>query len=298
MRFLNFASAILATTFLQTQASPTPATSETGLAKRASYVKTSGTLFNIDGTTGYYAGTNFYPLAFLTNNADVDLVFTQLAAAGLKVLRVWGFNDITSSTSSVWFQSFISGASPVINTGTNGLQRLDYVVSSAESHGIKLIINFVNNWSDYGGMAAYNSFYGTAATPDLWYTSSTVQAQYKAYIKAVVSRYTTSTAIFAWELANEVRCTGCATTVITNWATSTSAYIKSLDSNHLVTLGDEGFGASIPGGDGSYPFQTGPGVDWVANLKISTIDFGTFHLYPSSCKWNLFFVLLIGLTKH
>jgi mannan endo-1,4-beta-mannosidase len=46
----------------------------------------------------------------------------------------------------VWFQSFVSGASPVINTGTYGLQRLDYVVESAEAHGISLIINFVNNW--------------------------------------------------------------------------------------------------------------------------------------------------------
>jgi hypothetical protein len=79
-------------------------------------------------------------LGFLSNNADIDLVMGHLQFSDLKVLRVWvgyeavilfhqktklrhciaGFNDITSSTSCVWFQ---------INTGTNGLQRLDYVVS-------------------------------------------------------------------------------------------------------------------------------------------------------------------------
>lgn len=128
-------------------------------------------------------------------------------------------------------------------------------------------------------MPAYNTYYGTTKTT--WYTDAAVQTQYKAFIKAVVSRYTTSPAIFAWELANEPRCNGCPTTIITNWATSISAYIKSLDPNHLVTLGDEGFGLT-PGSDGSYPFQFGEGLDFAANLKIPDLDFGTFHLYPGS----------------
>jgi mannan endo-1,4-beta-mannosidase len=269
-------------------AAPSPVGTDQGLSKRATITTTNGLLFNIDGKTAYFAGTNSYWIGFLTNNADVDLVMTQLAGAGLNVLRVWGFNDITSATSGVWYQSFIPGASPVINTGANGLQRLDYVVSSAEAHGIKLIINFVNNWSDYGGMPAYNTYYGT--TKETWYTNTAVQTQYKAYIAAVVARYKTSTAIFAWELANEPRCNGCATSVITNWATTISAYIKSLDSSHLVTLGDEGF--MNGGGDGSYPYTIGEGIDFQANLKISTLDFGTFHLYPSACKSNFPIALL------
>lgn len=179
-----------------------------------------------------------------------------------------------------WFQSFVKGQSPSINTGVDGLQRLDYVVQSANTHGIRLIIPFVNYWDDYGGIQAYASYYGISKTQ--WYTHAESQAQYQKYIAAVVGRYVNSPAIFAWELANEPRCNGCATTVITQWATKTSAYIKSLDSNHLVTLGDEGFG--LTDSDTSYPFQFGEGVDWEANLKISTIDFGTIHLYPE--HWN------------
>jgi mannan endo-1,4-beta-mannosidase len=175
-----------------------------------------------------------------------------------------GFNDVTQTTSGVWYQSFVTGQQPQINTGANGLQRLDYVVSSASSHGIKLIVNFVNNWGDYGGMPAYNTYYGTTKTA--WYTDSKVQAQYQAYIKAVVSRYKDSTAIFAWELANEPRCNGCNPSIVTDWATKTSAYIKSLDSNHMITMGDEGFVNG--GGDGSYPYTTGEGMDFEANLRI------------------------------
>jgi len=145
---------------------------------------------------------------------------------------------------------------------------LDYVVASAEAHGISLIINFVNNWTDYGGMAAYCSYYGISPVTG-WYTSTAAQTQYKAYIAAVVSRYTTSKAIFAWELANEPR------------IATTSAYIKSLDPNHMVTIGEEGFGLTT-GSDGSYPYTIGPGSNFTNNLAVSTIDFGTFHLYPSS----------------
>lgn len=95
----------------------------------------------IDGKKQYFAGTNSYWIGFLTNNADVDTVMQHLQASGEKVLRVWGFNDVTSvpSAGTVYYQSFVNGVAS-INTGANGLQRLDYVVKSAEAHGIKLII--------------------------------------------------------------------------------------------------------------------------------------------------------------
>jgi mannan endo-1,4-beta-mannosidase len=48
----------------------------------------------------------------------------------------------------------------------------------------------------------------------------------------------------------------------------------------MVTLGDEGF--MNGGGDGSYPYTTGEGVDFAANLKVPNLDFGTFHLYSGS----------------
>lgn len=94
--------------------------------------------------------------------------------------------------------------------------------------------------------------------------------------------------IKAWELANEPRCGGSSTTAsstctvstITTWASTMSAYIKSIDSNHLVALGDEGF-FNDPG-NAIYVYQGSLGIDFVANLAISTLDFGTFHLYPDS----------------
>ena len=161
-------------------------------------------------------------------------------------------------------QSFISGQQPQINLGANGLGKLDTVVAAAEKYNIKLIIPFVNYWTDYGGMQKYTGYYGVAWKD--FYTNAGCQAQYRTYISTVVNKYKASTSIFAWELANEPRCPGCATSVITNWATSTSAYIKSLDPAHMVTIGDEGF--MNGGGDGSYAYTIAEGVDFAQNIQI------------------------------
>lgn len=75
--------------------------------------------------------------------------------------------------------------------------------------------------------------------------------------------------------------------MIYNWATSISKYIKSLDSKHMVTLGDEGwFAPADKIGDGSYAYSGAEGVDFVRNLGIKTLDYGVFHLYPDSWGYN------------
>lgn len=52
----------------------------------------------------------------------------------------------------------------------------------------------------------------------------------------------------------------------------------------LLTYYVEGFGLDV-GSDGSYPFTYAEGLDFATNLAIDTIDFGTFHLYPSTCMY-------------
>ncbi|KAI6591715.1 hypothetical protein MCOR12_007936 [Pyricularia oryzae] len=245
----------------------------------AGFATTNGTRFTIDGETQYLVGTNAYWLPFLTNNADVDLALDQMAASGIKILRTWGFNDVTSiptDPNTVWFQ-YLSASGSIINEGPNGLQRLDYIVAGAEKRGLKLIIPFVNNWQDYGGVPAYEAAFGRGSST--WFKHEPAQAQYQAYVKAVVSRYAASPAIFSWQLANEPRCFLCSTDDIFNWATKTSELVKSLDPNHLVSIGDEGQGLT---GDVWTPYWLVFGTDFWRNLQIKTIDFGTFHMYPTT----------------
>ena len=158
-------------------------------------------------------------------------------------------------------------------------------MQSAKARGIRLIVALTNNWSDYGGIDVYVSALG-CANHGAFYTDSRCISGFQTYIRNFVGRYKDEPTILAWELANEPRCKGsnggegsCTAATITQWATTISQFIKSIDSNHLVALGDEGF---YQGGDssGGYPYNAGEGIDFVANLRISSLDFGTVHMYP------------------
>ncbi|KAK5133573.1 hypothetical protein LTR08_007612 [Meristemomyces frigidus] len=269
----------------------------------ASVSKTHPRLFNYNGTgASFFAGTNVWWASHILSDSDLAIVFAQIKNTQLQVARVWGFGSVNTDPGpdSVFFQ-LLNSTGSYINYAANGIPRLDAVVSEAEKVGLKIVINFVNNvrsslhqpsnladssqWSDLGGIASYNAAFGGNATT--WYTDAQSQQVYRAYIKLLVNRYKCSSAIFAWELANEPRCHGCDTSVIYNWATEISQYVKSLDAEHMVTLGDEGWFAAADGvGDGSYAYGGGEGVDFVKNLGIATLDYGVFHLYPDSWSYN------------
>ncbi|KAK3670156.1 hypothetical protein LTR78_010003 [Recurvomyces mirabilis] len=253
----------------------------------ASVDRTHPRLFNYNGTGAkYFAGTNTWWASHILSDTDLDTVFSDIKASQLQVTRVWGFGSVNTDPGpgTVFFQ-LLNSTGSYLNYAANGIPRLDAVVSYAEKNGIKLVLPFVNNWSDLGGIASYNAAFGGNATT--WYTDTQSQQVYRDYIKLLVNRYKCSSAIFAWELGNEPRCHGCPTSVIYNWATGVSEYIKSLDSKHMVTLGDEGWFAPPDNiGDGSYAYSGAEGVDFSLNLGIKTLDYGTFHLYPDSWGYN------------
>ncbi|KAB5590762.1 mannan endo-1,4-beta-mannosidase A [Ceratobasidium theobromae] len=267
-----------------------------------SFVKTSGQEFTLDGQRFTVVGSNAYWMAQLSTTADMTTAFNDLKNAGFTTLRTWGFNEVTSPSGT--YYNLWSGSTPTLNTGSNGLGKFDTVVAQAKAAGIRLIVALTNNWSDYGGMDVYVKQLLGSNNHDLFYTDATVKAAFKNYVKGFVERYKNEPTIMAWELANEPRCKGstgtstgtCTTQTITTWATELSAYIKSIDSNHLVALGDEGF-YNQPSA-ATYPYQGSEGVDFDANLsawwrykgtqilniatEISSLDFGTFHSYPQS----------------
>jgi mannan endo-1,4-beta-mannosidase len=55
--------------------------------------------------------------------------------------------DVTEVPDKGFFFQVISNGTTTINTGPNGLQRLDKVLEIAEKHKIKLIFALTNNWN-------------------------------------------------------------------------------------------------------------------------------------------------------
>ncbi|XP_010522867.1 PREDICTED: mannan endo-1,4-beta-mannosidase 1 isoform X3 [Tarenaya hassleriana] len=89
--------------------------------------------------------------------------------------------------------------------------------------------------------------------------------------------------IFAWELINEPRCNDPSGSTLQKWVKEMAAYVKSIDSNHLLEVGLEGFyGKSRPERMIYNPNTGITGSDFLSNNLIPDIDFATIHIYPDS----------------
>lgn len=141
----------------------------------------------------------------------------------------------------------------------------------------------------------------TGLKKDDFYTNETLKGWYKDYVNGLLNhtnQYTNrklkdEPSVFAWELANEPRCNTdaqCKDNILYNWAKEMSEYVKSVDPNHMVSLGDEGF-YNKPYGyyneytTSNYAFYGAEGVDFEKLMTINTLDFGTPHLYLD--QWGM-----------
>ena len=285
-----------------------------GCAKPSAHVRASLDVvqhppasFVVDGKPLCFTGSNNY-YAIYKPKPLVDDLFDAARALGLKVMRVWGMLDRGSLDGSVpnvdgsgqkdgvYFQYWDpTSGRPAYNDGEDGLQRLDYVLAAAAKHDIKLIVVLVNNWHEFGGIDQYLTWYGKSRHHE-FFTAAEPRQAYKAWLEHVISRknsvngrlYREDPTVFSWELANEPRCnnggsfdaaSGWDKTTLTGWAGEMSAYVKSLDPNHLVSVGDEGF---LDGGGQHWAYGAKDGVDHAALTALPNVDFGTFHLYPEA----------------
>jgi mannan endo-1,4-beta-mannosidase len=223
---------------------PTPGLAPTGFATR------SGTQFLLNGQPFHFIGANRYQAATMSDSA-LDQMFQALSSqAGGKVLRFWAF------------QSYTNGG-----TDWSGIDR---VVAHAKSNGILLIPVLENQWQDctQGGykydswyQSGYNSPYGS------------YPLSFRDYVARIVNRYKNEPTIFAWMLMNEAesKSSGGSSvpTALYNFTADMSSYIKSLDSNHMVTLGN----MSNEGQPGT------EGENFTKLYSLSTIDFAECHDY-------------------
>jgi hypothetical protein len=85
-----------------------------------------------------------------------------------------------------------------------------------------------------------------------------------------------------WEVANEPRCQSDSSgATLQNWINEMASYIKSIDQNHMVSTGEEGF---YSGGSG-WMYDGSQGTSYIANHYSPYVDACSFHLYPDT--WSL-----------
>ncbi|KAL6770837.1 hypothetical protein ACKKBF_B32890 [Auxenochlorella protothecoides x Auxenochlorella symbiontica] len=249
----------------------------------------------------YAAGTNaFYAAqADLLSPDDVTSLMAVHAMKGANVLRVFAFSDGYGTQQNILtpvpFQPRLG------EYNEEALKRLDFVLAAAAAKGIRLVLTLTNYWPFYGGQRFYvDSVKGTGAPQELFYTDPEIRKYFKDYITKLATRTNTVTGqryvddptILAWQLGNEPRTSngydssnGLAPgALMTAWTREMSAHIKSLDCNHMVSTGHEGFTTNGDCCNGHTWLNNGlTGTDWVAsNLEDPNVDFATLHVYPAS----------------
>lgn len=271
----------------------------------ASFVSARNGDFHVDGQSFRYAGTNAYYLQTYENiePGAVDRAFNAFENAGITVVRTWGYYDGPAE----W-----NGDAPIQpragEYSEENLKLLDKVIAQGKEKGIRFIVTLTNFYPDLGGICQYNLWAGVPeaeACDDsgdsmaLFMNGSEQQKLYKNYIDMLLNRVNTETgvayknepAIFSWEIINEGRNPGGDPQELRDWYQEIAQYIKSIDSNHMVSTGEEGFENGEPSEysidqyANTYILRSGQGTSYLKNTAIPEIDYASAHWYPSG--WGM-----------
>ncbi|KAJ4822950.1 Mannan endo-1,4-beta-mannosidase 7 [Turnera subulata] len=257
------------------------------------FIRTRGARFLLNGNPYYANGFNAYWLMYVASDPSqrpkVSAAFRQATSHGLTVARTWAFSD--------------GGYRPLqYSPGAYNEQMfkgLDFVVAEARRYGIKVILSLANNYDSFGGKKQYVNWARSRGqyltSDDDFFRHPVVKGYYKNHVKTVLNRYNSFTGIhykddptiMAWELMNEPRCTSDPSgRTIQAWIAEMASFVKSIDRNHLLEAGLEGFyGQSTPQRKSLNP-NTNIGTDFIANNRIPGIDFATVHAYPDQWLSN------------
>ncbi|OVA07763.1 Glycoside hydrolase [Macleaya cordata] len=255
------------------------------------FVGVSGTQFMLDGKPFYANGWNSY---WLMDQAVEDFsrhrvrkMFQLGAKMGLSVCRTWAFNDGAYNALQISPGRFDERV----------FKGLDHVIAEARQNGVRLILSLVNNLQPFGGKTQYVKWaweegIGLSASNDSFFFDPSIRNYFKTYIKTVLTRknsingieYRNDPTILAWELMNEPRCMSDPSgDTLQDWIEEMSSFVKSIDKNHLLTVGLEGFyGPTTPEKLNVNPEEWAGtlGSDFIRNSKIPNIDFASVHVYP------------------
>jgi mannan endo-1,4-beta-mannosidase len=220
----------------------------------------------MDGMTEYrFIGTN---APFLGRSwADPTEIEDEIRAAnrsGINVIRLYPFEVKMAIDPPGTFRHVMGPGS----FNEDAFILFDKILQLANEYNVRLIIPFVDSYNYVGGTVDWAAFRGKNA--DSFWIDPVIRQDFKDFIQFVVNRVNTYTnvpykndkAILAWQLGNELRSTD-------SWTSEMAAYIKSLDSNHLV-------------GDGGYVRAQGIRTNALDDPNIDFIDphIYLYHNYP------------------
>lgn len=191
---------------------------------------------------------------------------------------------------------------PALQTAKNTFnpdvfEGLDFLLQQLEKRKMYGVFYFANNWEWSGGFLQYQNWNNKIADSTLakkleweeyrdlgaqFYSCSACLQDYFNFVKTVLSRtntitkqkYTSSPAVFAWEIANEPRpMRPHAAAAYIDFIKESAALIKSHDKNHMVTTGVEGY------------LGTENKTIFKQIHSDTNVNYATIHIWPKNWSW-------------
>lgn len=251
-----------------------------------------------DGKPYHYVGTNFWygmNLA-VTDKERLIRELDRLNKLEIKNLRIIAGSE--GSINTPWSVQPTMQKQPGVYNEELWIG-LDFLLAEMKKRNMTAVVCLNNFWPWSGGFAQYVSWanknetipYPPPAEGGDWrtyqqysarfYNDKKAQNWFENHIEKVVNRvnsinqipYKKDTTIMAWQLANEPEGSN-NVEAYRNWIHQTAKFIKSLDSNHLVSIGSEG----------NTPSPTN-GTNFEKDHQSRYIDYCTFHLWVQNWGW-------------
>jgi mannan endo-1,4-beta-mannosidase len=260
----------------------------------AGIVSARGIRFLLDGRPFRFVGANVAVLYRDEDRARMPETMRQAAQMGIKVVRVWasgegGPNDVKPITDfNDWPRTHAFRTKP--NEWNEAeFVFLDQVIAEAARNNLRVQLCLVNWWRDTGGVTQYLRWAGVEGADDdkqpfgindekaiQFYTNQTTRALYRQHVEKIATRrnsvtgvlYRDDKTIFGYELINEGKCLTGRWEERRAWIAEMSAYLKSLDPNHMIAPGIWGYRTAAER------------REWLKDHALPNIDYCDVHNYP------------------
>lgn len=253
------------------------------------------------GEPYYFVGTNFWYGPILASEgtggdrARLERELDSLCSMGIRNLRVLVGSDGDRGVYTKVEPTLQYAPGKYNDTLLHGL---DYFLVELGKRDMEAVLYLTNSWEWSGGYSQYLKWagYGDIPLPRVagyneyvdyvsdFIKSDSAKTMFRRYVMDIVSRTNTVTgkayrddpAIFSWQICNEPRPFGADNKgAFLEWITGTAELIKSIDPNHMVSVGSEG--------------KYGCEVDlqlWEEIGQCPYIDYLNIHIWPFNWGWT------------
>lgn len=270
------------------------------LSAKKGFVQVKDGHFVRDGIPYYYVGTNFWYGAILGsegqggNRARLCKELDRMRAMGIDNLRILVGSDGQRGIKTK-VEPTLQEAPGVYNDTI--LAGLDYLLMEMGKRRMVAVLYLNNSWEWSGGYGYYLEQAGEGKAPRpnedgypafmkfvaRYATCEKAHQLFYDYVRFILSRtnrytglkYTDDPVIMSWQIGNEPRAFSTeALPAFEKWLAEASALIRSLDANHLVSIGSEG----------SWGCENDYGV-YERICADKNIDYCNIHLWPYNWGW-------------